>query len=144
MENMTPKHFGNKEEHWRERVDEVRDYMDLVKPGMKDLLTSAERARDNEVVDAAWATSHNPTLGVEAIQVWRALTKLTEDFSEARQVVISVQVFVSLHQQQSHALHGALLETSGPSGRCCRHCYCFVQGPRLRRVRFISPRVSPC
>ena len=89
MENMNPKPFGSREEHWRDWVDEVLDYMDVVKPGMKELLTVAERSRDNEVVDEAWAKLRNPELGAEAIQVWRALKKLTEDFSEARQVVNS-------------------------------------------------------
>ena len=84
--------------------------MDLVKPGMKELLTAAERARDNEVVDAARATNQNPTIGVEAIQVWRALKKLTEDYSEARQVVISVPgedgyaAWVKLHRRFGMAL----------------------------------------
>merc|ERR1712155_306559 len=58
--SMTPKNFGAKEEQWREWVDEVRDYMDVIKPGMKDILIKAEKLRDTVTVDAAWATTENP------------------------------------------------------------------------------------
>ena len=53
--SMTPKPFGNKEEHWREWVDEVRDYLDMVRPGMKQLLVDSE-TEQLVVVDAAWAS----------------------------------------------------------------------------------------
>ena len=40
---MTPKSVGPKKEQWREWVDEIRDFLDAVKPGMKDLLIKAEK-----------------------------------------------------------------------------------------------------
>ena len=49
---MTPKAVGAKEELWRDWVDEVRDYFDLIKPGMKHILMSAELERDTTVIDA--------------------------------------------------------------------------------------------
>ena len=91
-------------------MEEVRGYMDAVKPGMKEILTEAEKARENETVDVAWAVSHNPLLGAEAVQVWRALKKLTEDHSEARQVVTSVPgedgyaAWIKLHRRYGMAL----------------------------------------
>ena len=108
--NVTPKAFGNKEEHRREWVEEVRGYMDAVKPGMRDLLIAAEKERDTTVVDSAWACNKNMNLGQESIQVWRALKKLTEDHSEARQVVTSVPgedgyaAWVKLHRRYGMAL----------------------------------------
>ena len=107
---MTPKPFGSKEEHWREWVDEIRDYMDLIKPGMKRILTLAEKARDDETVDEKWALSQDPALGAEADLVWRALKQLTEAHSEARQVVTSVPdedgyaAWVKLHRRFGMAL----------------------------------------
>ena len=106
---MTPKQFGNKEEHWREWCEEVRDYLDVVKPGMKDLLIAAEKETEL-VVDVAWAKSKNDELGNEGVQLWRALKKLTEDYSEARQVVTSVPdedgyaAWAKLHKRYGMAL----------------------------------------
>ena len=60
---MTPKQFGNKDEHWREWCEEVRDYMDVVKPGMKEILIAAEKETDN-VVDVNWARSKTEDLGM--------------------------------------------------------------------------------
>ena len=110
MENMIPKTFGSKDESWRDWVDEVRDYFDLVKPGMKQLLIDAEMARDTDVIDGNWAANRNPQLGSEAVQLWRALKKLTEDGSEARQVVTSVPgedgyaAWIKLHRRYGMAL----------------------------------------
>ena len=109
MKNMTPKQFGNKEECWREWVEEVRDYLDLVKPGMRDLLIAAEKETDM-VVDVGWATGRQPELGKEATALWRALKKLTDDYSEARQVITSVPAedgyaaWAKLHRRYGMAL----------------------------------------
>ena len=88
--SMTPKAFGGKEEGWRDWVDEIRDYMDLIRPGMKQLLIDAEMERDATIVDVDWACNRSPALGAESVAVWRALKKLTEEGAEARQVVTSV------------------------------------------------------
>ena len=71
-------------------MDEVRDYFDAVRPGMKELLIAAEKERENVTVDAEWASYKNTDLGAEAVHIWRALKKLAEEHSEARQVVTSV------------------------------------------------------
>ena len=57
--DMTPKAFGSREEAWRDWVEEVRDYFDLIRPGMKAILMAAELERDAVVIDAAWATGRN-------------------------------------------------------------------------------------
>ena len=49
--------IGNKDEQWREWVNEIRDYLDAVKPGMKELLVTDEKERDTSVVDSNWAMS---------------------------------------------------------------------------------------
>ena len=87
---MTPNTFGNKEEVWREWVEEVRDYLDAVKPGMKTLLIEIEKEKDASSVDSQWAINKDPRLGAESIHMWRALKQLTEDHSVARQVVTTV------------------------------------------------------
>ena len=84
--------------------------MGLSNPGMKRIPAAAERARDDELVDANWALSQDLVLGTEAIQVWRALKQLTEAHSEARQVVNSVPnedgyaAWVKLHRRFGMAL----------------------------------------
>ena len=64
-------------------------------------------------------------LGAESIQVWRALEKLTEDHSEARQAVTSVPgedgyaAWVKLHRRFGMALamkQGTMLATFSQLG----------------------------
>ena len=80
--SMTPKTCGSKGEQWREWCEEVRDYFDVVKPGMKQLLTAAEKETDH-IVDSSWAKAKGEDLGNESVQLWRALKKLTEDYSDS-------------------------------------------------------------
>ena len=62
------------------------------------------------MVDVSWVRSKNDDLGNEAVQLWRALKKLTEDYSEARQVVTSVPgedgyaAWAKLHKRYGMAL----------------------------------------
>ena len=49
---LTPKTFGSKDEQWRDWVDEVRDYFDAVRPGMKEMLIAAEKERERP----SWST----------------------------------------------------------------------------------------
>ena len=72
---LTPKPFGAKEDHWREWSEEFRDYLDALRPGMKTILTSAEKASDNVIVNSAWATAKDSVLGAESMNLWRALKK---------------------------------------------------------------------
>ena len=73
--DMTPKAFGSREELWRDWVEEVRDYFDLFRPGMKAILMAAELERDAAVIDATWASNRDSTLGAESTAIWRALKK---------------------------------------------------------------------
>ena len=94
----------------RDWVEEVRDYFDLIKPGMKNILMSAELERDSAVIDSAWAISKDLHLGAESASMWRALKQLTEEGTEARQVVVSVPgedgyaAWVKLHRRFGMAL----------------------------------------
>ena len=107
---LTPKPFGAKEDHWREWAEEFRDYLDAMKPGMKTILITAEKEPDNIIVNTAWAKLQNDLLGAESTNLWRALKKLTEEGTEARQVVSSVPgedgyaAWIKLHQRYSLAL----------------------------------------
>ena len=67
----------------------------------------------------------NAELGAESIAFWRALKKLTEDYSEARQVVTSVPgedgfaAWVKLHRRYGMALamkQGTMLATFSQLG----------------------------
>ena len=71
-------------------MDEVRDYFDAVKPGMRDILVRAEKEKDGTTVDINWAKNIDLDLGNEATNMWRALKKMTDDSTEARSVVTSV------------------------------------------------------
>ena len=108
--DLLPKAFGSREEAWRDWVEEVRDYLDLIRPGMKAMLMAAELERDTVVIDAAWAAGRDPQLGAESTAMWRALKKLTEEGTEARQVVTSVPgedgyaAWVKLHRRFGMAL----------------------------------------
>ena len=109
-------------------VEEVRDYFDAVKPGMRDLLINAEKARDTEEIDMQWVKLHNMDLAENCVDLFRALKKLTEDNSEARQVVTSVPgedgfaAWVKLHKRFGMALAmkqgttRAAFSYLGPSG----------------------------
>ena len=59
----------------------MRDYFDAVKPGMRDLLINAEKARDTEVIGMQWVNLQNADLAENCVDLFRALKKLTEDNS---------------------------------------------------------------
>ena len=82
------KKFGTKTEQWRDWADEFRDYLEAVKPGMRDLLLKSEKQRDQFVINTAWAIGVDPDLGKEAKEVYRALKLYTEKGTEASQGVL--------------------------------------------------------
>ena len=107
---LPPKKFGQKDDQWREWADEIRDYMEVVKPGMKDVLTKAEKQRDLYVINTAWATGVDPEMGKLSKEVYRALKLYTDRGTEANQVVLSVPeedgfaAWVMLHRRFGMAL----------------------------------------
>ena len=52
--SMTPKIFGDREEGWRDWVEEVREYLDVVRPGMKAL---SLQVRWRSIATPMWSTS---------------------------------------------------------------------------------------
>ena len=53
LKQMTPKTMGSKEEQWRDWVDETREYLDMCRPGMKELLMACE-SEQVALVDTNW------------------------------------------------------------------------------------------
>ena len=85
--NLVPKMFGNIEEEWRKWQDDVMDYMDTQRPGMRAFLKKVE-TEPNKIDEewiAAQSTAHPPEVIKDKVNVYRALKGLTE--GEARMVV---------------------------------------------------------
>ena len=85
--NLVPKMFGNIEEEWRKWQDDVMDYMDTQRPGMRAFLKKVE-AEPNKIDEewiAAQSAVHPPEVVKDKVNVYRALKGLTE--GEARMVV---------------------------------------------------------
>ena len=89
--NMVPNKYDNAEEKWRTWQDDVMDYLDAMKPGMRKMLKAVE-AKDGNVTDE-WLASmieyHPEEVVGDGEHVWMALKQLTE--GEARKVVMSTR-----------------------------------------------------
>ena len=109
MKSLVPAVFGSSEEHWRGWQDDVADYLDSQKPGMKGLLKTAEKEIGQ--LDEAWVREqglvNNVNAGGEQANVYRALKALTS--GEAKTVVQGVR------GENGYAAWRALHQRFGPS-----------------------------
>ena len=91
MKSLVPAVFGSAEDQWRSWQDDIADYLDTVRPGMKRFLKAAEQ--ENGVMDAQWLTDqlafHPADVVGEKANVYRTLKALTT--GEARTVVQGVR-----------------------------------------------------
>ena len=91
MKSMVPAVFGSAEEDWRKWQEDVADYMDTLRPSMRNLLKAAEK--DAGPIDDSWVQSqsgvHPPEVLGDMVNVFRALKALTQ--GEARTVVQAVR-----------------------------------------------------
>ena len=109
IKSLVPAVFGSSEEHWRGWQDDVADYLDSQKPGMKAVLKTAEREAGQ--LDDTWSSNqglvHNVNVGGEQANVYRALKALTS--GEAKTVVQGVR------GENGYAAWRALHQRFGPS-----------------------------
>ena len=86
---------------------------------------AAELERDAVVINSSWAVGRDPELGAESTAMWRPLKKLTEEGTEARQVVASVPAedgyaaWVKFHRRSGMTLamrQGEMLATFSQFG----------------------------
>ena len=91
QKNTIPDKFSGKAEDWRMWQEEVSDYFDSMRPGMKKLLEDVEKEADT--VDIAWRQKNrgnrDPKVLGDGLEVWRALKKLTH--GEAKKIVNNVK-----------------------------------------------------
>ena len=87
---LMPKVFGDKEEEWARWQYDFLDYVDTVRPGMREFLKQAEKA---PVADDDWLWSvrytHSTDVTDDKVEVYRVLKALTA--GEARMVVLGVR-----------------------------------------------------
>lgn len=87
---IMPQVFGTKEGEWRRWHEDLGDYLDTRRPGLKRLLREAEGRKDP--VDEAWVEAnvggHAAEVLKASVDVYRALKALTKE--EARSVVQGV------------------------------------------------------
>ena len=88
--SMMPKSFTDKIEDWRSWKEEIEEFLDMSKSGMKKLLVRLHEMDAD--ADASWpgpGEGHDDKVRLDGVNVWRALKKLTD--GEARKVVTSVK-----------------------------------------------------
>ena len=105
MKAMVPEVFGSSEDKWRAWQEDVADYLDSQKPGLKGTLKAAEK--ENTPIDDLWinAQSLETKLNLELhkANIYRALKALTT--GEARTVIQGVraengwEAWRALHQR---------------------------------------------
>jgi len=84
LKEMVPNIFDGKLEGWRKWKDDVIDFAEMMRPGVKELLKEAEL--EEVTVGTTWTgKSGNPLAQMEMIRIWRLLKQKTE--GEARKVV---------------------------------------------------------
>ena len=91
MKTTIPKTKDNKAEDWRQWKEDVEDFFDDAKPGMKKFLV--EVMLQKEIIKDEWMANmkevHGAAIVEGSVKVWRALKGLTQ--GEARKVINSVK-----------------------------------------------------
>ena len=91
MKTLVPDVFSDKAEDWRAWKDDLSEYLDAVRPGMKKFLE--EVAKCTVPLTDEWLTSalerHSASVVFEQVPVWRTIKRLTK--GEARKLVMSVK-----------------------------------------------------
>ena len=91
IKEQLPGKFGKTEEEWRRWQEDVTEYFDTVRPGLKDVLKEAEKSKD--AIDPAWLVNmanKSPVCTPDnSVHLFRALRTLTE--AEARMVLQGVR-----------------------------------------------------
>ena len=109
MKSMVPSVFGNSEEQWRGWQDDVADYVDSQRRGMKVVLKAAEQ--EMGPIDEQWMLEqghkHQVNAEAEKANLYRALKALTT--GEAKTVVQGVR------GENGYAAWKALHQRFGPS-----------------------------
>ena len=109
MKSLVPAAFGNSEDQWRGWQDDVMDYIESQKAGMKAVLKAAEK--ESGALDEDWMRDMILQYSVNAVgeraNLYRALKALTT--GEARTVVQGVR------DENGYAAWKALHQRFGPS-----------------------------
>jgi polyhydroxyalkanoate synthesis regulator phasin len=85
-DDMTPNTFDGKVEEWREWKEMVEDFLEALKPGMKELLKEAET--QTNTIPTVWTNATNPTLAqAQTKPLWLLLKAKTNN--EAKKTILA-------------------------------------------------------
>ena len=88
VKEIMPKVYGGRLEEWRNWKDDMEDYADTVKPGMKEVMKEVEGEKDP--INKGWRSLANQELREKQyLALWRLLKGRTEE--EARKVISAAE-----------------------------------------------------